>query len=59
LPTGATFPTGAALSDGSHLTRRPGLSLLSQVAGNYAADILPNQANKKKGFPISLYLDAK
>lgn len=30
-----------------------------KVAGNYAADILPNTQNKQKGFPISLYLDAK
>ncbi len=30
-----------------------------KVAGNYAADILPNMAAKKKGYPIGLYLDAK
>ena len=30
-----------------------------KVAGNYAADLLPNQMMKKAGFPISLYLDAK
>lgn len=30
-----------------------------KVAGNYAADILPNTLNKKKGYPISLYLDSK
>ena len=30
-----------------------------KVAGNYAADLLPNMLSKKKGFPISLYLDAK
>jgi branched-chain amino acid aminotransferase len=30
-----------------------------KVAGNYAADLLPNMQSKKKGFPISLYLDAK
>ena len=29
------------------------------MAGNYAADILPNTLAKKKGFPIALYLDAK
>jgi len=29
-----------------------------KVAGNYAADLLPNITNKKKGYPISLYLDA-
>jgi hypothetical protein len=29
------------------------------VAGNYAADLLPNMLGKKKGFPIGLYLDAK
>lgn len=30
-----------------------------KVAGNYAADLLPNMMSKKKGYPISLYLDAK
>lgn len=30
-----------------------------KVAGNYAADILPNTLAKKQGFPIALYLDAK
>jgi branched-chain amino acid aminotransferase len=30
-----------------------------KVAGNYAADLLPNQMSKKQGFPIGLYLDAK
>ena len=30
-----------------------------KVAGNYAADMLPNMLSKKKGFPIGLYLDAK
>lgn len=30
-----------------------------KVAGNYAADLLPNMESKKKGFPIGLYLDAK
>jgi branched-chain amino acid aminotransferase len=29
-----------------------------KVAGNYAADLLPNMLGKKRGFPISLYLDA-
>lgn len=29
-----------------------------KVAGNYAADLLPNTMAKKQGFPISLYLDA-
>ena len=27
-----------------------------KVAGNYAADILPNTLAKKSGFPIALYL---
>lgn len=31
----------------------------AKVAGNYAADLLPNMAAKKGGFPIALYLDAK
>jgi branched-chain amino acid aminotransferase len=30
-----------------------------KVAGNYAADLLPNMESKKKGYPIGLYLDAK
>ena len=30
-----------------------------KVAGNYAADILPNMLTKKKGYPIGLYLDSK
>lgn len=30
-----------------------------KVAGNYAADLLPNMLSKKRGYPISLYLDAK
>jgi branched-subunit amino acid aminotransferase/4-amino-4-deoxychorismate lyase len=34
-------------------------SPLFQVAGNYAADLLPNLLGKKKGYPIGLYLDSK
>ena len=30
-----------------------------KVAGNYAADLLPNMLGKKKGYPIGLYLDAQ
>lgn len=30
-----------------------------KVAGNYAADMLPNMRSKKMGYPISLYLDAQ
>lgn len=30
-----------------------------KVAGNYAADLLPNMKGKKKGYPIGLYLDAQ
>lgn len=30
-----------------------------QVAGNYAADMLPNMLAKQEGYPIGLYLDAK
>jgi branched-chain amino acid aminotransferase len=29
-----------------------------KVAGNYAADLLPNRRSKKLGYPIGLYLDA-
>ena len=31
----------------------------AKVAGNYAADLLPNIEAKKNGYPIGLYLDAK
>jgi branched-chain amino acid aminotransferase len=30
-----------------------------KVAGNYAADMLPNMMSKKRGYPIGLYLDSK
>jgi len=30
----------------------------AKVAGNYAADLVPNMEAKKKGYPICLYLDA-
>jgi len=30
----------------------------AKVAGNYAADLIPNMEARKKGFPICLYLDA-
>ena len=30
----------------------------AKVAGNYAADLIPNMQAKKKGYPICLYLDA-
>lgn len=30
-----------------------------KVAGNYAADLLPNLTGKKAGYPINLYLDAE
>ena len=30
----------------------------AKVAGNYAADLIPNMEAKKNGFPICLYLDA-
>jgi len=30
-----------------------------KVAGNYAADLLPNMLSKKKGYPIGLYLDSQ
>lgn len=30
-----------------------------KVAGNYAADLLPNMLGKQKGYPIGLYLDAR
>jgi branched-chain amino acid aminotransferase len=31
----------------------------AKVAGNYAADLLPNMRAKREGYPIGLYLDAK
>lgn len=30
----------------------------AKVAGNYAADLIPNMEAKKRGYPICLYLDA-
>lgn len=30
-----------------------------KVAGNYAADLMPNTLGKKAGYPINLYLDAR
>eukprot|EP01052_Picozoa_sp_SAG31_P032076 SAG31_NODE_3476_length_4230_cov_3.514645_4_plen_58_part_00 len=30
-----------------------------KAGGNYAADIVPSNYAKQKGFPIALYLDAK
>ena len=30
-----------------------------KVAGNYAADMMPNMLAKQAGYPIGLYLDAK
>lgn len=30
-----------------------------KVAGNYAADMMPNMMAKQAGYPIGLYLDAK
>lgn len=30
-----------------------------KVAGNYAADLLPNSLGKSAGYPINLYLDAR
>jgi len=29
-----------------------------KVAGNYAADLLPNMRSREEGFPVSLYLDS-
>lgn len=46
------FLLGTRVCTHSFLCRR-------QVAGNYAADMLPNMLAKKAGYPIGLYLDAK
>ena len=55
---GGLSPVPAVIVDGYDRAAPRGVGNV-KVAGNYAADILPNQAMKKKGFPIALYLDAK
>lgn len=55
---GLSKPVNAVVVEGYDRAAPQGVGNV-KVAGNYAADLLPNQLNKKAGFPISLYLDAK
>eukprot|EP00613_Pedinella_sp_CCMP2098_P001292 CAMPEP_0171633346 /NCGR_PEP_ID=MMETSP0990-20121206/25119_1 /TAXON_ID=483369 /ORGANISM="non described non described, Strain CCMP2098" /LENGTH=340 /DNA_ID=CAMNT_0012203987 /DNA_START=134 /DNA_END=1157 /DNA_ORIENTATION=+ len=55
---GLASPVRATIVEGFDRAAPQGVGNV-KVAGNYAADLLPNQINKKAGFPISLYLDAK
>jgi len=55
---GLARPVAAKVVEGYDRAAPQGVGHV-KVAGNYAADLLPNQLNKKAGYPISLYLDAK
>ena len=55
---GGLKPVPAIVVDGYDRAAPQGVGA-AKVAGNYAADLLPNMAAKKAGFPIALYLDAK
>ena len=55
---GGLKPVPAMVGDGYDRAAHQGVGA-AKVAGNYAADLLPNMAAKKAGFPIALYLDAK
>lgn len=63
VPVGPYFKTGFAAIAGQVIAdydraAPQGVGTV-KCAGNYAADMLPSQEHKKKGFPIGLYLDAK
>lgn len=55
---GLAQPVNALLIDDFDRAAPRGVGAV-KVAGNYAADLLPNMLSKQKGFPIGLYLDAK
>lgn len=55
---GLAAPVNALLIDDFDRAAPRGVGAV-KVAGNYAADLLPNMLSKQKGFPIGLYLDAK
>ena len=62
IPVGDYYKGGLEPVDGLIITdfdrAAPRGVVNVKVAGNYAADMLPNMQSKKKGFPIGLYLDA-
>mmetsp|Transcript_11047 Transcript_11047/g.24496 ORF Transcript_11047/g.24496 Transcript_11047/m.24496 type:complete len:342 (+) Transcript_11047:325-1350(+) len=55
---GGLSPVTAVVVEGYDRAAPKGVGNV-KVAGNYAADLLPNTEVKKKGFPIALYLDSK
>ena len=55
---GGLTPVSAVVVDGYDRSAPHGVGNV-KVAGNYAADLVPNQIAREKGFPINLYLDAK
>lgn len=55
---GLSKPVDALIINGYDRAAPQGVGSV-KVAGNYAADLLPNMESKKSGFPIGLYLDAK
>eukprot|EP00953_Heterococcus_sp_UTEX-ZZ885_P033258 17321-Heterococcus_DN1.PRE.1 len=55
---GGMHPTTAVVIDNYDRAAPRGVGAV-KVAGNYAADMLPNVEAKKAGYPIGLYLDAK
>ena len=55
---GGIKPVSAVVIDGYDRAAPRGVGA-AKVAGNYAADLLPNMEAKKSGYPIGLYLDAK
>jgi branched-chain amino acid aminotransferase len=62
LPVGDYYKGGLAPVDGTVVTQYDraaprGVGSV-KVAGNYAADLLPNMEGKKAGYPILLYLDS-
>jgi branched-chain amino acid aminotransferase len=55
---GGMKPTTAVVVEGYDRAAPRGVGNV-KVAGNYAADLLPNTQAKHDGYPIALYLDAK
>lgn len=55
---GGLSPVSALVVDGYDRAAPRGVGNV-KVAGNYAADLVPNHIAKDQGYPINLYLDAK
>ena len=55
---GGLAPVSAVVVDGYDRSAPHGVGNV-KVAGNYAADLVPSQIAREKGFPINLYLDSK